>query len=60
MHLKEAEINLIASASKMKMCAVPTQKSELDFAGSRKSLLITLMIQLRFISKQHQSHLSAA
>lgn len=59
MHLKEAEINLIANASKMKKRAVPAQKSELDLAGSRKSLLLTLMIQPRFISHQHQSYLSA-
>lgn len=58
-HLKEAEINLIANASKMKKCAAPAQKSEWDLTGSRKSLLLTLMIQPRFISNQHQSHLSA-
>lgn len=58
-HLKEAEINLIANASKMKKCAAPAQKSKLDLAGSRKFLLLTLMIQPRFISNQHQSHLSA-
>lgn len=59
MHLEEAEINLIANASKTKMCVVPAQKSKLDLNGSRKSLLIALVIQPRFISKQPQSHLSA-
>ena len=58
-HLKEAEINLVVNASKLKKCAAPARKSKLDLAGSRKSLLLTLMIQPRFISNQHQSHLSA-
>lgn len=51
MHLKEAEIHLIANASKTKKCAVPAQKSELDLTGSGKSLLLTLMIQPRFIQQ---------
>lgn len=58
-HLEEAEINLIANASKTKMPVAPAQKSKLDLAGSRKSLLIALVIQPGFISKQPQSHLSA-
>lgn len=49
-HLKEAELNLIADVSKMTKCAAPAQKSELGPAGSKKFLLLTWVFQPRFIS----------
>lgn len=54
--LKEAEINLIVNSSKH---AAPVQEPVWGLAGSRKSLLLTLMIQPRLSSSQHQSRLSA-
>lgn len=51
MHLKEAELNLIAIVSKMTKCAAPAQKSELGLARSKKFLLLMWVFQPGVISR---------
>lgn len=49
MHLKEAELNLIANVSKMTKCTAPAQKSDLGLSRSKKFLLLMWVFLPRFI-----------